>query len=315
MSFLFDRPEYINSLKWLGTPWHHPAGSVVLRRAPLGMIDARGSWPYQSVLSEELVAALQRVNGLLTLTCVSAPSTQAAVIEACGDKLRSVVLPLKEHLCHRAKAPPAWESYSARTNRRLDLAREELVVTQEIFVPPPEIIAEWQETLRCRRRIAHSSSPDLAHFRGLRDIGLTSSDIVCLTLRWRRNGTACGVFLAGHDPANGAWHAHTALACADARAAFGMYLLFDEAIRVFRHSDLWLGGAPGGENGQGVYRFKQRFANYAAAAYILSIELDPLAVEQVRKHTGIHTFLPDYRDPKIELRYEDAVSAPPQIEV
>lgn len=309
MAFLFNRPDYNSSLGWLGTPWHHAAGSVILRRAPLGMIDARGSWPYQSVPSARLVDALRTAHAPLTLTCVISPDTQAAVIKALADNPRSVVLPLKEHLCHRATDPAAWESYSARTKRRLDLAREKLVVTQEIFAPAPEIVAEWQETLRCERRIAHPSSPDLDHFRGLRDIARTSSGVACLTLRWRKNGAACGVFLAGHDPVNGAWHAHSALANADARAAFGMYLLFDEATRVFRHSDLWLGGAPSGENGQGVYRFKQRFANFSAPAHILSIELDPRVVQRVREHTGTYPFLPNYRDPDIELRYDESVSA------
>ena len=98
MTLLFDQPKYIRSLGWLGTPWHHSVGSVILRRAPLGMIDARGSWHYQSVPSTALVNALQEAHAALTLTCVISPDTQLAAIKNIKYNQNSVFHPLKEHL-------------------------------------------------------------------------------------------------------------------------------------------------------------------------------------------------------------------------
>jgi hypothetical protein len=146
-------------------------------------------------------------------------------------------------------------------------------------------------------------------------MALASGDIACLTLRWRKDGAACGVLIAGFDPVHQAWHAHSALADADARMAFGMYLLFDDAIRRFRRSDVWLGGAPGGANGSGVFRFKQRFANFTAPAHILSVELDPITVKRVRRHTGIFPYLPDYRDPAIEMQHDTSTRTQDSVKV
>jgi hypothetical protein len=85
----------------------------------------------------------------------------------------------------------------------------------------------WQNKLRHHRGIPSISSPDLAHFQGLFNMARQSEDVACFSLRWRDSGECCGVFLAGHDGMNGAWHAHTALVNDQARATFGMYLLFE----------------------------------------------------------------------------------------
>jgi hypothetical protein len=304
MQVLFDRPDYVNSLTWLGEPLHGPGASVIQRTAPHGLVDARGSWPYQSVPSAELIDFLRGSNNLLTLTCVISPDVPSSSIEAFNTEVPSTIISLKEHLCHRAGGSPAWQRYSVRTRRRLTLAQQALTVTRTFDSATPAIIMNWQNKLRHHRGIPSISSPDLAHFQGLFNMARQSEDVACFSLRWRDSGECCGVFLAGHDGMNGAWHAHTALVNDQARATFGMYLLFDSVLRAFADSDLWLGGAPSGPNGVGVYTFKQRFANFSAPAKVLCVELDPLGVSHLRAKHGTYAFVPNYRNPATELRYD-----------
>ena len=304
MTILFNKPEYVSTLTWLGEPLHFVKESVLMRPAPQGLVDARGSWPYQSLPSAELIGWLRHLHQPLSLTCVISPDVPNNEIEAFQTDMPSTLVSLKAHLCHRAGGVPAWLSYSARTRRRLDLAAKSLVVTREIFPGALDVVTAWQNQLRHRRHIPKVSSPDYAHFQGLFEMARQTDDVACFSLFWRKSGDYCGVFLACRDETKGSWHAHTALVDDQARSMFGMYLLFDSVLRALAGSDIWLGGAPGSSNGVGVYRFKQRFANDHAPAKILYLELDPHAANRVRAQNGTYAFIPDYRNPDLELRYE-----------
>lgn len=308
MGILYNTPDYVRTLTWLGRPLQVGQESVLLRPAPQGRVDARGSWPYQSLPSAELIERLHQLHRPLSLTCVVSPDVSDSAIEDFHTGMSSpsapIFVPLKAHLCHRADGVPAWKCYSTRTRRRLDLTAQSLVVIREIFPDAHNIVTAWQNQLRHRRRIPTVSSPDQAHFQGLFELARRSDDVACFSLRWRNSGDYCGVFVACRDETKGIWHAHTALVDDQARSAFGMYLLFDLVLKALAGSDLWLGGAPSGPNGMGVYRFKQRFANDHATAKLFYVELDSGAAKLVRAQHGTYAFVPDYRNPHVELLYE-----------
>ena len=308
MGILYDTPDYVRTLQWLGRSLQVGRESVLLRSAPQGLVDARGSWPYQSLPSVELIERLGHLRQPLSLTCVLSPDVSDSAIEdfhtGMPSPLVPLFVPLKTHLCHRADGMPAWQHYSARTRRRLNLAAESFVVTRKLFPDVHNVVSTWQNQLRHRRRIPTMSSPDHAHFQGLFELARRSEDVACFFLRWRHSGDYCGVFLACRDEMKGSWHAHTALVDDQARSAFGMYLLFDSVLKTLAGSDLWLGGAPSGPNGMGVYRFKQRFANDHATAKLLYVELNSRAANRVRAQYGTFAFTPDYRNPDVELLYE-----------
>ncbi|MBD3770982.1 MAG: hypothetical protein IE925_12625 [Rhodobacterales bacterium] len=305
-ALFFDHPGYLDTLTWLGTPVHLPAGSAVLRPAAPDLQDARGSWPYQSPPSAGLLTALAQQGNALNLTAVIRPDISVWALQSSLQAVRETfaltVSPLKDHLCHSATRPAARETYSARTLRRLDEARRTFTVQREVFGPSHLVIAQWQERIRQRRNVPHISSPDAAHFTALANLPLRMKEgLACITLRRRQGGALAGIFLAMEDAETGNWHAHSALSEEAAIAEFGNYLLFDGAIDILKGQDLWFGGAPGGANGAGVFRFKQRFSNHAAPAHIVSVDLDSISLDRLRAERGHFDFLPDYRDPRAEL--------------
>ena len=305
-AFVFDHPRYLSTLTWLGTPVDLPCGSALLRPAMAGLQDARGSWPYQSLPSADLLTALAEESPALNLTAVIRPDAGEEALQATTGQLEApfalTVRTLKDHLCHSAALPPARDSYSARTHRRLKEARNRFTVQRETFGPAHLVIADWQERIRQRRGVPHVSSPDFAHFAALADIApALGPSLACITLRQKQGGALAAIFLAMQDGRTGSWHAHSALSDEAAISEYCNYLLFDGAIDVLKGQDIWFGGAPGGPNGDGVFRFKQRFANHSAPARILSVDLDPARLDRLRAMTGRHDFLPDYRDPGTEL--------------
>ena len=305
-TLIFDRPDYFDTLAWLGKPAHLNAGSAILRSATPVLQDARGSWPYQSPPSPGLLSALGQKGLALNLTAVIRPDiSRAELVSALHhprEQFALTVRTLKDHLCHSAGRPAARDGYSARTWRRLDEARRCFSLQRERFGREHLVIADWQERVRRLRRVPHVSSPDPAHFAAL--AGIPSSqqpEMACITLRRRQGGALAGIFLAMQDSASGSWHAHSLLSEEAAIAGFGNYLLFDGAIGILGGQDVWFGGAPGGGNGANVFRFKKRFANHAAPAHIISIDLDAKRLERLRAERGRFDFLPDYRNPATEL--------------
>jgi hypothetical protein len=303
--FLFDTSSYVSALGWLGVPVRFSNGSIVSRSLPLGLQDARGSWPYQSPPRPELLDQIIANKAAINLTVVIRPDVTRSEIDSIVYTAPKRLQPLKDHLCHRASSAPVSATYSTRTRKRLDLAHKDLTVEREAFSAKHMVIVDWQEEVRAFRRIPRQSSPDRAHFQHLADHApALLAQLACVTLRWRKGGALCGMILAGQDRETGSWHAHSALSTAQARAAFGMYLLFDGFIRLLGIADIWFGGAPNGPVGGGVFRFKQRFANYMAPAHILSIDLSETGMKAMSQHFGTYPYLPNYRNPMTETQLE-----------
>ena len=298
---MLDTPQYFATLSWLGTPVHLGSGSVITRPLPLKMTDARGSWPYQSPPNPEMINEVKSAKVAINLTVVIRPDAPVSDIRSLDCDTSGILKPLKDHLCHRASLPPVWDCYSLRTRQRITRAEKVFTVQKERFLAEHMIIADWQDQLHDYRQIPLQSSPNRAHFKALASAeSCLSEKLGCITLRRQDSNALCGIFIALQDSQTGAWHAHSSLGNKQARADFGMYLLFDRALRYLRDADVWLGGAPGGGNGAGVFNFKRRFANSNASAHILSLDLAPAPLRRLRKKTGVFPYLPDYRNPESE---------------
>ncbi len=315
---ILDRPAYVRTLGWLGQVVCAGDAAWIERPLPWGDWDARGSWPYQSLPSIDLLEGLsgvrQRHQGseldsrrLLTWTGVIRPD---AVLDAAfEDRLAASATqsnwqwqPLKPHLCHRPDRPAARDGYSRRTRRRLHEAHQRLRVEREVLDQRHHTMARWQAQLQAARGIPQASSPDREHFMQL--IALAARDpreIAVITLRHRADNVLCGLLLALHDRGEpSSWHAHSLLCDSDARRAFGAYALFDAAIEHFGAEPIWWGGQPA--SAEGVWRFKQRFSNTSAPAHLMCLELDPERLQAVRLKRPGYRWLPDYRNPEVEMR-------------
>ncbi|WP_349037881.1 hypothetical protein [Pseudotabrizicola sp. 4114] len=248
-----------------------------------------------------MIKEIKSTKVAINLTVVIRPDAPVSDIRSLDRDTSGILRPLKDHLCHRASLPPAWDYYSLRTRQRIARAEKVFTVQKEIFCARHMIIADWQDQLRDYRQIPLQSSPNRTHFKDLASAEFRlSKRLGCITLRRNDSNSLCGIFIALQDSQTGTWHAHSSLGNEQARANFGMYLLFDRALRYLRDADVWLGGAPGGNNGAGVFNFKRRFANSSAFAHILSLDLAPALLRRLRKKTGIFPYYPDYRNPESE---------------
>lgn len=311
---IFDRHDYVQTLRWLGEP--RAAGAVAWIERPVaeGGWDARGSWPYGSLPDTALVDALCHrgeepgcARSLLTWTGVIRPDGAAAPSVACRLETIAERRPvhcrvLKDHLAHLPDRPCARAGYSSRTRRRLQEARGVFDVIAGPIRGHAAALAGWQETVRRARGIPRASSPDAEHFAGLERLGGGVATDVCLIALHRRHDRAlCGGLVAVRGDDSPVWHAHSALCDAEARRGFGAYLLFDTALDVFGDGPIWWGGQPSGSGGPGVWRFKQRFANHSAPVHLACIELDPDGLRAIRSKMPRTSWLPDYRDPAAEM--------------
>lgn len=301
----FDDPAYIESLSWLGQPRLIGGIAAVARAFGPSHHDLRGSWPYQSMLSFDQIAKVADTGRGLSYTIVVRPDVDGNQIERelgmIGSRFAVTHRILKKHLSHLPDSPPARQRYSGRTKLRLAEAEAIFSVEQEAIGPSHRILSEWQDRLAVLRHIPRISSPDLAHFQSLVQAGMKNLlDISAMTLRWKRSGTIAGIFLllAGADRT---WHGHSFLVEPDAIKNHGTYMLFDRTITTLGDRPIWFGGAPAGPNGQGVFNFKERFSNASSPARIVSIDLDRQALERVRAQSGTFAWLPNYRDPAVEI--------------
>lgn len=300
----FDQPRYVDSLSWLGQP-RRIGGGAVARAFDETHHDLRGSWPYQTLPPADRIAQIAAYDRALSYTLVVRPDVDeeriAVQLNAIGDQFALTHRALKAHLAHLPDRTPARHGYSGRTRLRLAEAETIFSVEREMIGPSHRILSEWQDTLALLRQIPRISSPDRVHFESLIQLGMTGElDIAAMTLRWKRSGVIAGIFLllAGADRS---WHGHSFLVEPEAIKKNGTYLLFDTTITSLGDRPLWFGGAPAGPNGQGVFHFKERFSNASSPARILSIDLDPRALERVRSDGGTFAWLPDYRNPAHEI--------------
>ncbi len=306
---LFDTHRYFEQLGWLGRNIDLPAGSALIRRFGELRWDARGSWPYQSLPSIELLQALRELPDFspLTFTSVIRPDSDTedlhSSLQVIGEHFNAEFRELKVHLAHDPAFPPAWEKYSRRTRTRLKHAETVFCVEREALNPEHAEMAKWQCRLKKLRAISDSSSPDPKHFAGLIEaFGGRNGMNACIALRRRCSGALAGVFLFFPDLAGRSWHAHSFLVDDSALPDFGSYLLFDGALKLLGDRTIWFGGAPSTTNGNGVFVFKQRFANCTGQAHIISVDLDENELAKVRSSHKTFSWLPNYRAPEHAMR-------------
>ena len=303
---LFDDAGYMATLNWIGDPVSRNTGAYLARRIPGSPHwDARGSWPYQSAPDPEALHAMaarpDEVSGRrapLTWTGVIRPDR--SLPEAPGAGLSTHVRPLKSHLWHDPGATPAGANYSARTRRRLRHAGSVFDVRMRAFRDQWLAMSVWQDRLARRRNIPTVSSPDAAHFRG---ISRLQPGLTCIELRDRADGRLRGGLLFAFASDTGAWHAHSCLVDEGVREAFGSFLLYDTALERLGGRPIYWGGQPSGANGAGVFRFKQRFSNASAMAYLMSIDIARRELERLRASRPAYAWVPDYRNPGDELAH------------
>ncbi|MTW23241.1 hypothetical protein [Allochromatium palmeri] len=310
---MLDSPAYFRTLGWLGKTSTTGEAAWLERPLPWGDWDARGSWPYQSLPSETLLQRLyeaEAANGQRLLTWTGVIRPDQGLAKDVNDRLKRLAShcascwrPLKEHLGHVPDRPSARQHYSARTRRRLREAQRQLQVELEPLSEQHRCIATWQEALRRLRGIPRASSPDAAHFEGLIQLATEyPTALPTITLRHRSDGTLGGLCLAVQDASDSpSWHLHSLFCDARARKSFGAYTLFDTAIECWGAEPIWWGGQPATAEGVGIWRFKQRFSNASAPAHLLCLELDPTRLREIRASRPLYAWLPDYRDPVLEL--------------
>lgn len=301
----FDADAYGATLSWLGTPLRDLGISAVCRPFGNTHCDLRGSWPYQSLPSLGGLLRLQNLSSApLSYTAVIRPDVSSDVLaeslERFGEHFAVTCKVLKSHLAHLPEQPPARANYSPRTHARLALANEVFTVARETLGSCHIIMAEWQRRLKALRGIPDVSSPDTAHFEGLIAAQLPGEfETAAVTLRWRIGGALAGVFLFVSSSKGASWHAHSFLVDPEALDRFGSYLLFDATVGLLGDRELWFGGAPAGPNGEGVFRFKQRFTNASRPAHIVSVDLATETLGKIRAQSGRFAWLPDYHDPSL----------------
>lgn len=298
----FETAHYFDTLRWLGCGIETPHGSVLSRRFEVADWDARGSWPYQAFPSALLLEDLRHAPGRAPLTYTTVvrpdmgPDTAAAALAEIRRRFTAECRMLKPHLGHRPDLPHCRCRYSRRTRRRLDHAARLFTLERGTLTREHAVLSRWQDRVKARRSIDEASSPDAGHFAGLIAAFANRPDeVACITLRWRKTGEMAGAFLFFADIGGSSWHAHSFLVDDAARAEFGTFCLFDAALDLLGDRELWFGGAPSGENGTGVFAFKQRFSNTSAEARILCVDLNEPALRRVRAASGVFSWLPNYR--------------------
>lgn len=145
--------------------------------------------------------------------------------------------------------------------------------------------------LECRAPLSRVARVDRRHF----EIVATIDGFRCVVAT--AQGREVGAFLVFAEAGD---EIHFHLTAGDERALRddGMYAIFDFMIRTYGAThDLYLGGTPAGANGEGVGRFKARFANGRRSTYLARAVLDARRCEQLVALFGEHRWFPPYRDP------------------
>lgn len=317
---MFDHPAYFHTLAWLGAVRVQGRVAWLERPVPWGGYDARGSWPYGGLPDPELLSALiqqgcqphHTAPPLLSWTGVIRPDLAFTIDPAAALRdLRACPLlqgrplhwrVLKWHAACLPDLPSPRCRYSRRTISRIRQAESHFQLDGGWAGDSADLLAELQNGLRQARGIPRLSSPDHRHFLGLQALAARPDpQLVMLTLRHRATQRPCGalVLVRSHQPPG--WHAHSALCTPEARRLHANYLLFDSALTLCGDLPLWWGGQPAGSAGQGLWRFKSRFANHASPAHLLSLDLHVEALRQLRSRVPAFPWLPNYRDPALEM--------------
>ena len=274
------QPEVIEGLPW----------PVFVRPIPNSdRYDALGPWPYGSPLDPGQVAvalAALRARGLVSLTAVLRPDCPAEV-----DALRHSgleIMPLKEHFIYDAREPLPARSKKTRYN--IAAARRRCTVERLDIGANWPALAALQQDLMGRRRLSKIARVEADHFERLVDVpgadGLAifaKGELVAALVVVRSSAQVHFLALLGNERAHRE-RAH--------------YALYDAAVtRWGGEHVLCLGGAPSGEAGEGIGKFKRRFATSTRPVSLLKIVLDPAACAELTASRNTPGYFPPYRTP------------------
>lgn len=292
----FDQPRYAQALRYLGDPATVAGRPLVVRAIPgSDAVDAFGPFPYGSPPRDAVAFrhALAQT-GAVSWTCVMRPGTAPAAIETFDP------LTIKEHFVHFRDGTPL--QYSPRTRRHVRRARDAWSVGLRPLPESIDTMFHLHRVLERRAPLSWVTRVDRRHFEGLAEI----------------EGFRCvAAALNGHDAAflvfaESAEEIHFHLTAGDDLALRhdGMYAIFDHMLRTYSAThDLYLGGTPDGPNGEGVARFKARFANGRQPMQLARVILDPARCEQLIARFGRHRWFPPYRNPEIDRKADQAAHA------
>lgn len=278
----YDLPAYAAALDHLGQPqpidgW--PA--TMLRRAipgADGCQDAMGPWPYSSAPPPDVLAGVLsqgRDAGIVTLRAVLRPDQPPSCEALRRDGFELV--PLKEHFVF----DPTLDlpERGARTRRNLRQAQRRWHVEPVALADHWQAIGDWHDALVARRRFDRITTLRREHFAAI--AGIEGFDSLGA---FDRDGLGA-MLVACRSHAS--MHFHIVAGTDRVYRTAGFYALYEAAIRRWAGPrTLYLGGAPEGPDGDGIARFKCRFANRRAPVWMLIATPDPQACERLRTSLG-----------------------------
>lgn len=288
----YDSYAYANTLTHLGLPevieglpW-----PIVVRPIPgSDRCDAVGPWPYGSAPEAGRMAAalpVLRTRGLVSLTAFLRPDCPA---DAAALRLSGVqCVPLKEHFMYDARQ--TLPAHSKKTRYNIAAARRRWAVERLNLRTQWPALAALQQDLRQRRALSKFAQVEPAHFERLADV--PGSDGLALF----DQGEMVAALVVVRSAAR--VHFLALLGNEQAQRERAHYALYDAAAtRWGSESLLCMGGAPSGEDGPGIDKFKRRFATSTRPVTLMTLILDPAACAELtaRRHTP--GYFPPYRTP------------------
>ncbi|WP_110030901.1 hypothetical protein [Hoeflea marina] len=283
----FDRAAYAPALRYLGDPAFCAERPLVMRPIPGSAdFDAFGPFPYSTppVDSGTFLAGMAAL-GAVTWTAVMRPGWQLPSLAGFDP------LPIKEHFVHRRLGPALAQSPRARKHIRRGLAiwTIDLCAIAEVRAD----IVRLHGDLEARAPLSRVARVDAAHIDKLAGL----AGMRCVVARASGRIGAFLIFAESGDEI----HCHLTAGSMEALHLDAMYAIFDFLLSTFgRSHDLYMGGTPAGPNGEGVGRFKARFANARVPVFLARVVLDTARCENLVRDLGSHRWFPPYRDPLID---------------
>jgi len=273
----YDTLAYAATLPHLGTPftvdgWPSPLLKCAIPGAP-DTFDAIAPWPYCTPAESSqgaLVYNALQAQGFVTWRAFFRPDVpfNAATWRQAGF---TPVL-LKEHFVFDPTR--AWPAHSAKTRYNMRRGRRLWYVEPIALADHYHTIAAYHEQLVHSRHFSTLAALPPTHFAAL----ATLPNVHVLGA-WDKEGLGAALITL-HNAESVHFHVIVGAARAYQRCAF--YALYQAAIEGWGASrTIYLGGAPSSPNGQGIARFKGRFANRRAPVYMLQAVLDAERCQQL----------------------------------
>jgi hypothetical protein len=292
MTHPYATAAYARSLSHGGEAFAVPEwGSHVLLRNMPGGLDATGTYPIAVIASDaDLAGGLDRLRrlGLVSITLVLDDFHRPSLTEL--RKHFSVVNPFKTHYIRRNALPFAYGKH-----HRYEVSR----ALKAVKVGPFDLgehVSDWlalYANLTRRHALAGIHDFPVGHYEALRQMSGT---------------TTIGAWVDGSLVSAHIWvsdgkyvHSHLAASSGPGYEAGAAYAVYDASIRHFADAELLnFGGGAGTKDDpdEGLARFKRRFSNESACAYICGAILDEARYQELVRQSGAPPdtlFFPAYR--------------------